>query len=103
MCVLETSSEGINQVLEALNLIGELHLDQKPPYWKDPVAFAELSEVLQFAETSLYPTPEVAEYQRKKGLAFSSDDRITKAYARAMAPMIAELQSQGSRASPHHS
>jgi gamma-glutamyltranspeptidase/glutathione hydrolase len=91
-------------VLEALNLIAELHLDRKPPYWKDPVAFTELSGVLQFAETSLYPSPEVAEYQRKKGLAFSPDDRITKAYARAMAPMISELQGQGQPGgSPHHS
>ena len=97
------SNEGSHQVLEALNLITELHLDQKPPYWKDPVAFAELSGVLQFAETSLYASPEVAEYQRKKGLAFSSDDRITRAYAKAMAPMIAELQSQAPSASPRHS
>ena len=43
------SNEGSHQVLEALNLITELHLDQKPPYWKDPVAFAELSRILQFA------------------------------------------------------
>ena len=98
------NNEGSHQILESLNLISELHLDQKPPYWKDPVAFSELSRILQFAETSLYPFPEVQEYQRKKGLAFSPDDRITKAYARAMAPMISELQGQGPPGgSPHHS
>jgi gamma-glutamyltranspeptidase/glutathione hydrolase len=98
------SNEGSHQVLEALNLIAELHLDQKAPYWKDPAAFAELSRILQFAETSLYATPEVQEYQRKNALAFSSDDRITRAYARAMAPMISELQTQGPPSGlPHHS
>jgi gamma-glutamyltranspeptidase / glutathione hydrolase len=88
-------NEGGHQLLEALNLIEELHLDQKRPYWEDPEAFGALSRVLQFAEIGPYVTPEVAACEAKHGLNFSPDDRITKAYAKAMAPMIEEMQDQG--------
>ena len=97
-------NESGHQILEALNLIAELHLDQKAPYWKDSRVFRELSQVLQLVEIGPYVTPEVAEYQRKNGLAFSLEDRITKAYAKAMAPMIGEPQSpQPAQPSSHHS
>jgi gamma-glutamyltranspeptidase/glutathione hydrolase len=96
-------SEGGHQVLEALNLIEELRLDQRALYWKDPNVFRELSEVLQFVETGPRPTLQAAEYQRKNGLAFSPDDRITKEYARAMAPLLRQLRMPESapQATPH--
>jgi gamma-glutamyltranspeptidase / glutathione hydrolase len=97
-------NEGGHQLLEALNLIEELRLDQKGPYWQDPEAFGELSRIMQFVEIGPYVTPEVAAYQRKNGLSFSPEDRITKAYAKAMAPMLQGMQSQGPASdAPHHS
>lgn len=98
------SSEGGQQLLEALNLIEELQLDRKGPYWQDPAAFGELSRILQFVEIGPYVTPEVAAYQRKNGLNFLPGDRFTKAYAKAMAPMLAGLPGQGPASeTPHHS
>jgi len=97
-------NEGSHQVLEALNLIAELQLDQKGPYWKDAKVFRELSQVLQLVEVGPHVTPEVAAYQRKNGLAFSLEDRTTKAYAKAMAPLIRELQGPApAPQSPNHS
>lgn len=97
-------SEGGQQLLEALNLIEELGLDQKQPYWKDPMVFGELSRVMQFVEIGHYVTPEVAAFQQKHGLTFSSEDRITKAYANAMAPMLKEAQGPGPAGEgSHHS
>lgn len=98
------SNEGGHQVLEALNLVEELHLGREDAYWKDPKVFTELSKVLQLVEVGPYVTPEVAEYQRKNNLKFSPEDRITKAYAKAMAPMVGELQTQTSPPpGSHHS
>jgi gamma-glutamyltranspeptidase / glutathione hydrolase len=97
-------SEGGQQLLEALNLIEEVQLDQKKAYWQDPEAFRQLSRILQFVEIGPYVTPEVAAYQRKNGLSFSPGDRITKAYAKAMAPMLAGMPEQGPAPdAPHHS
>jgi gamma-glutamyltranspeptidase/glutathione hydrolase len=99
-------NEGGRQLLEALNLMEELRLDQKRPYWKDPGAFGELSRIMQFVEVGPYVTPEVAAYRRKNGLSFSPEDRTTKAYAKAMAPMIEEMQGPGpapAQENPHHS
>jgi gamma-glutamyltranspeptidase len=49
-------------------------------------------------------TPEVSEFQHKNGIAFSSEDRITKAYAKAMAPFVGELQGAGTpQQGSHHS
>ncbi len=87
-------NEGGQQVLEALNLIEQLHVDRKDPYWKDTRVFTELSKILQFVEIGSYVTPEVAEYQRKNSLHFSPADRVIKAYAMAMAPLIGDMPAQ---------
>lgn len=98
------SNEGGHQVLEALNLIEQLHLDKRDPYWNDAKVFRDLSKILQFVEIGPYVTPEVAKYQRKNNLKFSPADRITKAYAKAMAPMVGDTLTQASHPSgPHHS
>jgi gamma-glutamyltranspeptidase/glutathione hydrolase len=98
------SNEAAHQVLEALNLITELHLDQMAPYWKDASVFRKLSHVLQLVEIGPFMTPEVSEFQRKNGLAFSPEDRITKAYAKAMAPFVEEFQGAGTpQQGSHHS
>jgi gamma-glutamyltranspeptidase/glutathione hydrolase len=97
------TSEGSHQLLLALNLITELQLDHKPPYWKDAAVFGELSRALQLAELGTYQTPEVAEYLSRNGLKFSAEDRITRAYARAMAGLIGQRISHGPEQTPHHS
>ncbi len=98
------SNEGGQQVLEALNFAEEMKLDQQQPYWKDPAVFSHLSRILQFVETGPYSTPEVAAFQREHNLNFSSDDRVTKAYAKAMTPMLQrDPHSVPASQSPNHS
>ncbi len=104
------SSDGGRQVLAALNLSEELGLDRAEPYYKDWKTFRTLSAVLQFVELGSFVPPEAAEFERRNGLAFSQDDRTTKAYAQAMAPLIGQVY-EGSGApqpalpqeTPHHS
>jgi gamma-glutamyltranspeptidase/glutathione hydrolase len=97
-------SAGSYKVLEALNLVEELRLDQKSSYWTDPAVFRTLAQVLQVAEIGPYLAPELAEYERKSGLRFSPADRITKEYARAVAPMIGKLYNhEPAPQTPHHS
>jgi len=90
------SNEGGRQILGALNLIEEMKLDRAEPYFKDWKAFRDLSTLLQFVEYGPDAPPAVAEFQRQHGLHFSQEDRVTKAYARAMAPLLA-------RDAPRHS
>lgn len=97
-------NEGGQTVLEALNFAEEMKLDQKEPYWKDPWAFSRLSRILQFAAVGAYPVPEVAAFQREHKLSFSASDRVTKAYAKAMAPLLEEHQASVPQPQePHHS
>ena len=58
--------------------------------------FRDLSSLLQLVEFGPYTPPAVAEFRRQNGLHFSPEDRVTKAYARAMAPLVR-------RDSPRHS
>jgi gamma-glutamyltranspeptidase/glutathione hydrolase len=81
------SGEGGYQVLQALNLLEELKADQKGPYWKDPQAFRSLARVLQFVSLGQY-APRVL---HPAGVNFSAKDRATKAYAKAIAPMLDAL------------
>ena len=82
------SNEGGRQILEALNLAEEMKLDRAEPYFKDWKTFRDLSALLQFVEFGPYTPPAVAEFQRRNGLDFSPEDRVTKAYARAMAGLL---------------
>ena len=98
------ANEGGRQVLEALNFAEEMKLDQQQPYWKSPEVFSRLSRILQFVTVGPHVTPEVAEFQHQHKLRFSANDRVTKAYTKAMIPMLDEnqqltLQPQNS----HHS
>jgi gamma-glutamyltranspeptidase / glutathione hydrolase len=85
-------NDGGKAVLEALNFAEEMKLEQKRPYWKDPEVFSRLSRILQFVAVGAYATPEVAAFQRERKLTFSASDRVTKAYARAMVPLLEENQ-----------
>jgi gamma-glutamyltranspeptidase/glutathione hydrolase len=94
------SNEGGRQILEALNLIEEMKIDRAQPYFKDWTVFRDLTALLQFVELGDYTPPAVADFQRRNALHFSQQDRVTKAYARAMAPL---LQSALQSDSPRHS
>lgn len=85
-------NDGGQDVLEALNFAEEQSLDKKQPYWKSPEVFSRLSRILQFAEIGRYVSPQVTAFQRQHQLNFSVNDRITKAYSKAITPMLDETQ-----------
>ncbi|MGO4879932.1 MAG: gamma-glutamyltransferase [Bryobacteraceae bacterium] len=82
------TNEGGRQILEALNLIEEMKLDRAQPYFKDSTTFRDLSALLQFVELGPYTPPNVADFERRNELHFSQEDRVTKAYAHAVAPLL---------------
>jgi gamma-glutamyltranspeptidase/glutathione hydrolase len=97
-------SDGGKAVLEALNFAEEMKLDQKQPYWKDPEVFSRLSRILQFVAVEAYAVPKVTAFQRERQLSFSASDRVTKAYAKAMVPLLEENQPLPRLPQdPHHS
>jgi len=89
------SNEGGRQILEALNLIEAMKIDRAQPYFKDWTVFRDLSGLLQFVELGPYTPPSVSDFERQNALHFSQEDRITKQYAHAMAPLL--------QPDPHHS
>ena len=98
------ANEAGRDVLEALNFIEEMKLDREQPYWKDPAVFSVLSRALQFAAIGSHATPEVVAFQHEHNLSYSIDDRVTKAYAKTMTPMLTQRQElTAPRESPHHS
>ncbi|MGD0365558.1 MAG: gamma-glutamyltransferase [Bryobacteraceae bacterium] len=82
------ANEGGRQIVEALNLIEEMRLDRAQPYFQDWTTFRDLTALLQFVELGPYTPAAVADFERRHGLQFSQEDRATKAYARAMAPLF---------------
>jgi gamma-glutamyltranspeptidase/glutathione hydrolase len=95
------SSDGGRQVLQALNLIEQLALHRMGPYWQDERAFRDLSRVLGFVVSQ--DRPEVIESLTRNGVDFSAAARITKTYARAVAPMLPELSYGTLPEAPQHS
>lgn len=78
-------SEGGYQALLALNLIEELGLHKQPPYWKDPDAFRRLSRVLNVTDVT---TDWMLERARSRGVNLRRDERASKDFAKALAPLI---------------
>jgi gamma-glutamyltranspeptidase/glutathione hydrolase len=84
-------------VLEALNLAEATQLDQMGPYYKDAKAFRTLSNILRVAAYDGAPDPQLTEWKRKNGLSSAPADRLTKTYAKALAPVLNEVGNGGSR------
>ena len=102
--VFGAANEAGTQVLEALNLVEEAQIDRMRPYWKDGKAFQGLSGALQLVQAESAGSPAVAQYWRAHGISSSPEERITKAYAHAMAPMLAGVPAQEAKPdAPNHS
>ena len=91
------STQGGYDVLEALNLIEELKIDQRKPYWKDPGVFQDLSRVLELATIGPFVHSDIADAALKNGIHLSLQDRATKPYAKAVIPFINVLFNTGKR------
>ena len=94
---------GALQVREALNLADELRVGTMPPYWQDPQSFMALSQILRWVQITAYD-PGAVERLRVQGIDASVEQRVTPAYAKAVAPLIGTLYGGDTTgASSHHS
>jgi gamma-glutamyltranspeptidase/glutathione hydrolase len=94
---------GARQVREALNLADELRVGTLPPYWQDPQSFMALSHILRWVQITAYD-PGAVERLRAQGIDASVGQRVTPAYAKAVAPLIGTLYGGDPKgASSHHS
>ena len=97
------SNNSATGVLEALNLAEATQLAQMGPYYKDAKAFRTLSRILRVATYDGAPDPQLTEWKRKNGLSSAPADRLTKNYAKALAPVLNEVGNGGEPAGNHHS
>ena len=94
---------GALQIREALNLAEELRVYWMPPYWQDPQSFLALSRILRWVQGTAYDPGELGRL-RMQGIDASPARRVTKEYARAVAPLVGSLYSAPpDTSSSHHS
>jgi gamma-glutamyltranspeptidase/glutathione hydrolase len=97
------SNNSATGVLEAFNLAEATQLDQMGPYYKDAKAFRTLSNIVRVATYDGAPDPQLTEWKRKNGLSSAPADRLTKTYAKALAPVLGEVGDRGKMEGGHHS
>jgi gamma-glutamyltranspeptidase/glutathione hydrolase len=78
---------GTCPTLEALNLLGGLHVEAMGPYWRDPKAFKAYARALAFAQFG-HLAPPVAEAERAAGFTSDCASRLTPRYAATFAPEL---------------
>ncbi len=91
---LYTSGEdmlGSCPILEALNLVAGAHIEQRGPYWRDPVSFKTYVQAIRFAQWAHF-NPKTGEMERRAGLNPSCGARLSPAYGRVMSPVIGKSQ-----------
>ncbi|MGD0096948.1 MAG: gamma-glutamyltransferase [Terracidiphilus sp.] len=97
------SNNSATGVLEALNLAEATQLDRIGPYHKDGKAFQTLSNILRVVAYDGAPDPQLIEWKRKNRLSSEPADRLTKNYAKALAPVLNEVGNEGEHEGHHHS
>jgi len=78
---------GTCPTLEALNLLGGLHVEGLGPYWRDPKAFKAYARALAFAQFA-HAWPPLAEVERAAGFKSDCESRLTPRYASTFAPEL---------------
>ncbi len=89
-------------ILPALNLAEELKLDQRSVYWKDTSALRDLQRISDVIDNAPQLDPKVATFLRGQRVDISPEAQLTKAYAKAVAPLLGRLAAT-SENSPRHS
>lgn len=96
-------SDAIYQVLTGLNMAAALKLDDRGPYWSDPLTFQELSRIGPFVSEAPRFPPSLEAFLRAKGIDASLSSQRSPAFAAAVAPLLGQLYVPPPPASPHHS
>jgi gamma-glutamyltranspeptidase/glutathione hydrolase len=94
------STEGGYQIIQALNLLSELKVAERGPYWKDPTSLLDFSRVLQFAAAGPYVHASVAASAKASGVTLALEDRATKRYALAALPLLDLVFNAGQKVEP---
>ena len=89
-------------ILPALNLAEELNLQKPPPYWTNPMALRDLHRIGDVIDEAPQLDAKVAAFLRGKGIDIAPDAQLGKSYAKAVAPLLDQLQVQA-RNAPRHS
>lgn len=103
VCVNGPPLRGVHGLFVGLNLAEALHLDRRGSYWTDPVMFARLVRVAQFATGAPRVTPAAARLLRDRGVDFAPAAQLEKNYATAVAPLLDEVFAPPAEDLPRHS
>ena len=88
--------------MPALNLAEELKLETRSPYWKDPRALVDLQRISDVIDNAPHLDSEIARFLRGKSVDISPGAQLGKPYARALAPLLDQLEASP-RIAPKHS
>ncbi len=89
------------QLLTALNVAAELNLDTHAPYWKDPESFRAVARIADAVVGLPIVHPAIAD--RLKGMDVSPRGQRNRAFAQALAKLIAQGLPPSTSGDSHHS
>jgi gamma-glutamyltranspeptidase/glutathione hydrolase len=95
-------NEASYHILTALNLAEEMKIEQQDDYWKNPAVLRDLQRISDLTNNAPIIDPKIATLMRSKNIDFSPEAQLTKDYAKAVAPMIAQFN-PAPIDEPHHS
>ena len=93
----------VYEVLSGLNMAEASKLGQRGPYWSDPVTFRGISRIGMLVSGAPYYPMAVAKTLEKKGIDYSRKAQRTKAFGKAVSPVLDELFTPANSHDPHHS
>jgi gamma-glutamyltranspeptidase/glutathione hydrolase len=91
------------QILTALNMASAMKLDERGPYWQDPVTFRDLTRIIDLTCTGPKFLPQTEILLRERNVGISPQDQLSPEYAAALAAAIPELFADPPETQPHHS
>jgi gamma-glutamyltranspeptidase / glutathione hydrolase len=89
-------------IVPALNLAQELKLETRTPYWKDPRTLVDLQRISDVIDNAPHIDADIARFLRGKGVDISPAAQLGKLYAKAVAPLLDQLE-VSPRPAPKHS
>jgi gamma-glutamyltranspeptidase/glutathione hydrolase len=94
---------GVQSLFTGLNLAEALQLDRQGPYWSDPATFQALARIEPVATVAPSIGRRTMDLLRANGVDISPDAQLGKAYARALAPLLARIFTPPAGNDPKHS
>jgi gamma-glutamyltranspeptidase / glutathione hydrolase len=93
----------VYQVLTGLNIAESLGLQRRGPVWSDATTFPDLARISEMVVGAPVFSPPVMDALRGKGIDVSLESQRTKAFGKAVAPLLNQLFAAAPGNDPHHS